>query len=355
MREAAALALGLWGTAYVVYLTAGLANDGAMAGFNYLMYALMAGFGLVPSALIYLTMSTTERMRLAPRLAVIGVCLVGTGLLHALNDSLLFELFFRAYRPRFAGTPLVRAMAGNFLILVWLHALYAAGVELVRSARATRERDRLLSEARAAAHQAQLAALRFQLNPHFLFNTLNAVSTLVVTHRNAEAETMIGRLCEFLRASLASDPQATTPLAEEMATVEAYLEIESVRFGERLRVEMAWPPELETAAVPGLVLQPLVENAVKYAVAPARRPVTIRVAAAERDGALALMVEDDGDAGELAADHAGTGVGLENVRRRLTALYGADCALEAGRVPGGGWRVALRLPLNRTNDARRAA
>lgn len=355
-REAVWLALGLWGTAFAVYLLPSAA-DGDMPAYAYGMFAVMACYGLLPSFCIYhlIRFAGGLKRSAAARFAVIVLGLVATGAVHSLGETLTWQAFADRFAPEKHLPPFAVGVASNFLVLFWLHSLYAAGLGLVLSNQAMRKREAQLNEARALAHQAQVAALRFQLNPHFLFNTLNAVSTLVVTGRNAEAEAMIGRLCEFLRVSFAADPNAVTPLAEELATVEAYLEIESVRFGERLQVEVLCPPELETALAPGLILQPLVENAVKYGVATSRRKVKVRVEAATAGEDLKLLVEDDGDAANLPADHAGTGVGLENARRRLTALYGERAGLEAGRLPGGGWRTALWLPLERAEDKRRAA
>ncbi|MET0270261.1 MAG: histidine kinase, partial [Sphingomonas sp.] len=179
-----------------------------------------------------------------------------------------------------------------------------------------------------------------------LFNTLNAISSLIVTRRPQDAEETVSRLSEFLRASLGADPQGQVTLAGELDTLHAYLDIERVRFGARLRFEVSSEPGLETARVPSFILQPLVENAVKYAVAPSRRGATIRVSAA-RDAAdgLRLVVEDDGEGLPLRDKTVRTGVGLNNVRRRLNVLYESRAEMVAGPAPKGGFRVELALPL----------
>nr|WP_243852913.1 histidine kinase [Sphingomonas naasensis] len=207
-----------------------------------------------------------------------------------------------------------------------------------------RESERRLVEARHATQQAQLAALRFQLNPHFLFNTLNAISSLIVTRRNEEAERMTMKLSEFLRLSLEADPDAEVMLDEELGNTQSYLEIEAVRFGDRLKTEFECPAELLGAWVPSFLLQPLVENSVKYAVAPSRKPVLLSVRASAAQGTLRLVVEDSGRQGVGLAPATGTGLGLDNVRKRLAAFYGAQASVEA-QAKGRGFAVQLALPL----------
>jgi len=208
-----------------------------------------------------------------------------------------------------------------------------------------------LAERRAAAYReqaqaAELRALRYQVNPHFLFNTLNSLSSLVLANRTQEAEKMIMNLATFFRTSLTGDPSEDVMLAEELRLQRLYLDIEGVRFPERLVVSIDVPASLRTACVPGLILQPLVENAVKYGVSRARRPVQVAIVATERDRKLLLTVQDDGE--PITADPGeGTGVGLANVRDRLAARFGDEASCRWGPTPGGGFRVELTMPLVR--------
>lgn len=204
--------------------------------------------------------------------------------------------------------------------------------------------ERQLAEARWAAQQAQLTALRFQLNPHFLFNTLNAISSMIVTGRNRDAEEMTDRLSSFLRASLSSDPTELVPLETELAHIEEYLEIEAIRFGDRLVIEIPCTTEAGDVLVPSFLLQPVVENAVKYGVGPSSRPVTISVSAAIEDAYLVLDVGDDGAADGEQTKPDGAGVGLENVRRRLKAVYGGQASLQTARLDPG-FAVTIRVPM----------
>lgn len=233
------------------------------------------------------------------------------------------------------------AIGRYFLLLAWA-ALYFAMV----NAEAARAAERREGEYKRAAKAAELRSLRYQVNPHFLFNTLNSLSALVMTGKSDAAERMIQTLSNFYRRSLAEDPTGDAGLGQEVALQRAYLEIEAVRFPERLLTRFEVPPALEEVTVPGMILQPLVENAVRYAVAPTSRTVTVTIAARAEGGCLVVEVSDDGPGGpDVAA--GGFGIGLANVRDRLAARYGDSASLEAGPTGQGGWRSVIRLPLER--------
>lgn len=208
--------------------------------------------------------------------------------------------------------------------------------------RAALQQERQLAEANVAAQQAQLAALRYQLNPHFLFNALNSISALIVTGRNKDAEAMTGRLSAFLRHSLNADPAELVPLDEELALTQEYLDIESVRFGERLRIAVDCADEACDCLVPSFLVQPLVENAVKHAVARSRAPIEIEIDARMEGTTLRVRVANCLPADEEEAA-PGTGVGLLNVRSRLEAVYGKRATLIAGRADGR-FIATIRVP-----------
>jgi hypothetical protein len=235
------------------------------------------------------------------------------------------------------------AFGRYFMMLAWC-ALYLA---LLTGERA-RAAERREGDYRRAAKAAELRSLRYQVNPHFLFNTLNSLSALVLTGKTQGAERMIQNLSTFYRRSLADDPTSDVPLREEFALQKLYLDIEAVRFPHRLRAVYRLPPELEDARVPGMILQPLVENSVKHAVAPTSGQVTITLAAREEYGRLVLTVSDDGReaaAGQSAA-RPGHGIGLANVRDRLEARFGTEATIVTGPAPGG-YSTQLRMPIVR--------
>ncbi|HEX8233382.1 MAG TPA: histidine kinase [Caulobacteraceae bacterium] len=351
-REALLMSLGLWAVAYLLFLLPTVAEYGSVALWRAQLLMLCIMVALPLSLPVYLAVRAVQELPRWRQALVIAAAVAFATIATSLADSWFFVDFYRTHTDQ--ALNLWRVTAGNVLIYAGAYGLYAAALALILSTYKIQDRERQLSEARAAAHQAQLAALRFQLNPHFLFNTLNAISTLIVTGRNGEAELMMQKLSDFLRASLSSDPDGFITLDDELATIHAYLEIESVRFGERLAVDFACPTPLLDALVPSFILQPLVENAIKYAVAPSKGTVTIRVEAAHDGDDLTIMVEDDGQASDRAATRSGTGVGLHNVRARLEALFGARGSLEA-TPRAKGFLAVVRLPLTRSIGIRKAA
>ncbi|MBO9517868.1 MAG: histidine kinase [Porphyrobacter sp.] len=234
------------------------------------------------------------------------------------------------------------AFGRYFMMLAWC-ALYLA---LLTGERA-RAAERREGEYRRAAKAAELRSLRYQVNPHFLFNTLNSLSALVLTGKTQAAERMIQTISTFYRRSLADDPTSEVPLKEEFALQKLYLEIEAVRFPHRLRAVYQLPPELEDTRVPGMILQPLVENSVKHAVAPTSGQVTITIAAREEYGRLVITVSDDGPGaatnGKPGHNHS---IGLANVRDRLEARFGTEATVATGPTPEG-YTTQLRLPILR--------
>ena len=228
-----------------------------------------------------------------------------------------------------------------YVVLAWVGAYM--GIKYYRQLQG--ETERALA-ARSMAHQAQLKMLRYQLNPHFLFNTLNAISTLILDRDNATANRMVQGLSSFLRHSLDNDPMQRVTLRQELDALTLYLDIEKIRFAERLRIETAIEEDCWRALLPSLLLQPLVENAIKYAVAKQVAGGLLRIEA-ERDGEqLVLRVIDDGPGcSAIEGDQLppGKGVGLRNTRERLHVLYG-DTGGFSVRNRERGIEVTLRLP-----------
>ena len=232
-----------------------------------------------------------------------------------------------------------------FFYAAW-SAFYLAMLAQGQALRAQRR----LADAESAAQAAQVRALRYQVNPHFLFNTLNSLSSLVMTGRSDRAETMLLALSTFFRTSLSLDPSADVTLAEEIDLQRLYLDIEKARFPDRLHVEIDIPKELEQARLPALILQPIVENALKYGVSKSRKAVLLSIEARHLgDGRMVLEISNrlkHGGKEELpVATHEGTGVGLANVSQRLEARFGGRASCRFGRMSAGGYKVSLTMPV----------
>lgn len=269
---------------------------------------------------------TWRRYLAAHVAAAAAVCLLRALAVVALNPW----VGWYAEMPPFHSV-LLTSVANN-LFLFWM--LVGVGHALVY-ARRYRERD-------AQLVRAELHALKAQLHPHFLFNALNAISAHVRADPDA-AERMIARLSHLLRHALTGAGVQEVPLEEELEAARAYLDVEQVRFEDRLRVRWDVAPEALGAQVPHLVLQPLVENAVRHGVAPRMAEGTVEVVAARRGDALYLAVRDDG-VGLGGATGGREGVGLANTRARLRQLYGAHHTLSLTEAEGGGVHVEIQIP-----------
>jgi two-component system, LytTR family, sensor kinase len=237
------------------------------------------------------------------------------------------------------------AVVWLFFFLAW-SAFYLANQAQKEALGAQRR----LADAESAAQAAQVRALRYQVNPHFLFNTLNSLSSLVMTGRTDRAETMLLALSTFFRSSLSLDPSADVTLAEEIDLQRLYLDIEMARFPDRLHVEIDVPQELEQARLPALLLQPIVENAIKYGVSKSRKAVVVCIQARHLgDGRMVLEISNrlkNGGKDELpAATHEGTGLGLSNVCQRLEARFGSRASCRFGPMTSGGYKVSLTMPV----------
>jgi signal transduction histidine kinase len=234
-----------------------------------------------------------------------------------------------------------------FFFAAW-SAFYLATVAQAQALRAQRR----AANAESAAQTAQVRALRYQVNPHFLFNTLNSLSSLVMTGRTERAEEMLLALSTFFRTSLSLNPTADVTLAEEIDLQRLYLDIEKIRFPSRLKVKIDVPADLELVRLPALILQPLVENAIKYGVSPTRDNVTLTIAAeALGQDRMVLRVTNSGSTdepkrrGRRDSDRIeGTGVGLANVCQRLDARFGSRATCDYGPLDNGGYEVRLTLP-----------
>ena len=257
------------------------------------------------------------------------------------SNQIYWDLFMPWYEPEELVGYFSGALTSVYVLLCW-SGLYF-GIKYYQMLQ--RQTERTLA-ANAAAHQAQLKMLRYQLNPHFLFNTLNAISTLILEGDNELANRCITKLSEFLRYTLETDPMKRVTLRRELESMNLYLEIERVRFDDRLRLVYDIEEAAKDCLVPSLITQPIIENAVKYAVAPKESGATIRVSARTGGNFLVLKIADDGP-GLKGSVSGSSGVGLVNTRERLRQVYGASQSFTIAQGDPSGVVVTMRMPLER--------
>jgi sensor histidine kinase YesM len=325
------LQCGGWTAYFVLRTLGGLANSMGIAFVLPTLVVTVTGFSLT------MLMAAAYRRIITMRAVFVWpLTLLILAVASAMFSVLEVWAHARFYNPNFQpeGVQFFGAILLDLSVLAaWTGLYYGINYYLMLDAQS--ERLLLLS---SQANAAQLAMLRYQLNPHFLFNTLNSISTLVLLKETDRANTMLSRLSSFLRYSLVSDPTETVTLAQEIEALKLYFEIERMRFEDRLRVRF----DIEDAALdgrlPSLLLQPLVENCIKYAVTPQEEGAEIVVAAHVSGNRLLVSVSDDGPGltAERSALTPSAGVGLNNIRDRLLQTYGDDHRFEMlSNVPQG--------------------
>jgi hypothetical protein len=264
-----------------------------------------------------------------------------------LGNKLYFDWVKDSWQPEHFMDYVAGVMGSFYLLLCW-SGLYF-GIKYYQQLQDQTERT---LAATAAAHQAQLKMLRYQLNPHFLFNTLNAISTLILDKSNDTANLAVSRLSDFLRYTLDNDPEKRVTLGSELGAIDLYLEIEKVRFGDRLVVRRDIEPEAQNGLVPSLILQPLIENAIKYAVSPREDGGTLKISAKVHQDMLLLQLADDGPGLDDSSKKAGSssGVGLKITRERLQQLYGDDQAFTLAPNDPSGLVVTINIPFETEDE-----
>lgn len=317
----------------------------------------VAALGIAVTYALYLVLKRFEGRALSTRIVTAFVGAVPCAVTIAVINYVAFNLYdpeslfdeahveeMRQYmaEKNFALKSIIEDTVSRLFLIVSWASLYLT----LSYAGEVRAMERRAARFAKAAQDAELRSLRYQVNPHFLFNTLNSLSTLVMRSQSADAEKMILNLSRFYRTSLSGDPLEDVALSDEVHLQKLYLEIEKVRFPNRLAVEIDVPEHLMAALVPGLILQPLVENAIKHGVSQSKRPVTIVIKAQSEDDRLVITVADNGEGTNRApVDDALGGIGLANVRDRLETRFGTESSLVTKRPKGGGFVVLLTMPL----------
>ena len=261
-------------------------------------------------------------------------------LLVGISAAFVLELVTSSFQKIDWADWLGTSVQYSVVLLLWCSLYFS----IKQWRQSTEERERLL-RAEAEAREARLSALRYQLNPHFLFNSLNAVSTLVLEGNAPAATLMLAQIGELLRSTLDSEALPEVPLSLEIASAQRYLAIEQTRLGDRLRVDLSISTDTLDALVPNMLLQPLVENAVRHGIAPLVEGGVIAIHSKLNNTQLQIVVNNSGNVGFAAQQNrSGSGIGLNNTAERLKALYGTDYRFELGWPESGGCEVTVELP-----------
>ena len=340
-RAVIAVTLSLWVSNYAVLNTRDYFSERGLEAEIALMRIGVFVLGCGLCYLIHLAITSMRRKSFRQR--AIAVMILTPIAAEALTWLNTFGIWLVA-PERIKAAPPIASLIFSLVYCIWFFMAWAAFYLALVYSEEAREQEERAAAIQAHAHAAQLRALRFQVNPHFLFNTLNSIAALIVDNHSSKAELMVTRLAAFFRSNLAADPLEDVRLSEEIAAQQLYLEIEQVRFPD-LSVEISMPDELRAALVPSLILQPLIENAVKHGVANSPEPAAIRLSAASEGDWLILEVSDDG-LGAEGTSRCGTGIGLANVHERLFRRFGDCCTFEAGRAVPRGYRVHIKMPLS---------
>lgn len=243
----------------------------------------------------------------------------------------------------------LESFTGSISVMLAWSTLYFA----IKYARLFREMRESALKSAAMAHEAQLKMLRYQLNPHFLFNTLNAISTLILEQQTELANRMVTKMSSFLRYSLDNDPMQKITLRQELEALKLYLDIEKVRFEERLNLDLDISQDSERALIPSLLLQPLVENAIKYGIVQSEGGGNLRIAAKVFAGDLLIELSDDGPGMDLVNGQPppSNGVGLRNTRERLVELYGNRHSFRLSKTTPHGLTIHIRIPFETAEES----
>ena len=339
-----------WGGAMLLRAMSSLANAQPLTFLVLVLIATITGFSI--SLLLSVTYRNLINRRPLVTWGVTAVVLPLAVSLYAFIDSWVISL----YRPA-SDTGFAKLFLGTFYLDLTLLGAWSALYYAINFFLQVEEQNDQLLRLETQATASQLAMLRYQLNPHFLFNTLNSISTLVLLKQTEPANAMLSRLSSFLRYTLINEPSGRVTLAQEVETLKLYLDIERMRFEERLRTRFAIDDAARDALLPSLLLQPLVENAIKYAVTPLEDGAEIVVSAQRAGPVLRIVVSDTGpgvqsgpDVSRFAlansddGDPVSTGVGLGNIRDRLGQAYGEDHRFEIQDAAEGGFEVVIEIP-----------
>jgi sensor histidine kinase YesM len=327
-----------WGGYFFLRALSGFANN---MGWIFLVHTLLltaTGYSLtlLMASLFRRLIKMRPLWTLVLSLAAVIVASLAFSVIETWSVSTFLNPDVKPVGARYLGAILL-----DFALLAAWSALYYGINYFLLLEEQINQREKLESQASTA----QLAMLRYQLNPHFLFNTLNSISTLVLLKQTERANAMLARLSSFLRYTLVNEPASKVTLAQEVETLKLYLEIEKMRFEDRLRPHFRVDADTIGARLPSLLLQPLIENAIKYAVTASEDGADIWITAMREGQGVRIEVADNGKAeGQELSASPSTGVGLANIRDRLSQAYGAAHRFETRTNDKGGFSVIIDIP-----------
>ena len=314
------------------------------------LFVIEALFWLPWALATWFIIALVHRLRSAPRALVVSAHVVTALIANVAfaGWTAFLVLTFRPFGANYPEHPTQTFISGIFDGLLTTIVFYTL-ILTINSFFESRERlivqNMALAQLNEQLAQAQLSALRRQIEPHFLFNALNSIAGLIRENKAKESITMLVSLSDFLRRTLSGSNRQEVPLSEELDFVQQYLATQKVRFAERLKLSVDVPMELRDAAIPNLILQPLVENAIKHGIAKRKEGGCVRITASSQDNQLHISVQNDGPALAPDWETTSTGVGVTNVRARLKALYGDGASFVMSARSLGGVEVAITVPL----------
>ncbi|MCH4151636.1 MAG: histidine kinase [Sphingobium sp.] len=333
------LQLAGWAGAFILRGISGLANGQPISFLIPVLISTITGYSLTLIMAVIFRLLLRQRPLVTWGVSILVVIVAAA--IGAFIDAWVFTM-----QNRGGGLASLQLLLGAYYLTVTLLFAWSALYYAINFYLTVEEQADQLQRLEGQASAAQLAMLRYQLNPHFLFNTLNSISTLVLLKQTEPANAMLSRLSSFLRYTLINEPTAMVPLSQEVETLKLYLDIEKMRFEDRLRPNFEIDPLVEKAHLPSLLLQPLVENAIKYAVTPREEGADISIVAQPAGGNVRIIVSDTGPGfgAESGEDIVSTGVGLANIRDRLSQAFGERHRFETRSTSGGGFIVTIELP-----------
>ena len=342
-----------WGGAMLLRVMSALANAQPLSFLVLVLIATITGFSvsLILAVIYHQLIARRPLVTWGVTVLILPVAVA----FHAFVDAWVISLYRTESDASFA-----QLFIGVFYLDATLLGAYSALYYAINFFLQVEEQNDQLLRLENQATMAQLAMLRYQLNPHFLFNTLNSISTLVLLKQTEPANAMLSRLSSFLRYTLINEPTGRVTVAQEVETLKLYLDIERMRFEERLRTRFRIDDETSSGLLPSLLLQPLVENAIKYAVSQQESGAEITITAQLVGQNLRITVSDTGPGLQSATtdnrlsgvtfdggEQVSTGVGLANIRDRLAQAYAEDHRFETVEPPEGGFAVIIEIPFEK--------